>query len=137
MKKFTRRLSVPQPRLSEPGKSWARPGASPSSLIRIGSRERLVVHQGHRQQLVSDQVARATLRLLQEKTRAELYAVDIGMEAIYANVTDGSSTQLMPVFHEFNAAIYRVRENSNSLGSGTGWRRDVRAIPFTSTGFGR
>jgi hypothetical protein len=65
-------------------------------------RERLVMHQGHRQQLVSDPVARATLRLLQERTRAELYAVDIGMEAIYFNVTDGSSTSLMPVFREFN-----------------------------------
>ena len=65
-------------------------------------RERLVMYQGHRQQLVSDQVARATLRLLRENTHAELYAVDIGMEAIYANVTDGSSTHLMPVFREFD-----------------------------------
>ena len=60
------------------------------------------MHQGHRQQLVSDPVARATIRLLRERTQAELVAVDIAMEAVYANVTDGSSATLMPVFREFN-----------------------------------
>jgi uncharacterized protein (DUF362 family) len=65
-------------------------------------RETVVYHQGHRQQLVSDPVARATLRLLRERTTAELVAVDIGMEAIIHRVTDGSSANLMHVFREFN-----------------------------------
>ncbi len=65
-------------------------------------RERVVLHQGHRQQLVSDPVARATVRLLRERTRAELVAVDIGTEGIYHHVTDGSSTSLQAVFREFN-----------------------------------
>jgi hypothetical protein len=65
-------------------------------------REKVVMYEGHRQQLVSDPVARATLRLLRERTRAELYAVDIGMEAIYAGVTDGSSATLHPVFREYD-----------------------------------
>ena len=60
------------------------------------------MHQGHRQQLVSDPVARATLRLLRERTRAELIAVDIGTEGVYHHVTDGSSANLRPVFREYN-----------------------------------
>ena len=66
-------------------------------------KERLVVHEsGHRQQLVSDPVGRAVLRLLQERTRAELFAIDIGVEGFWANVKDGSSTQMLPVLNEFN-----------------------------------
>ncbi len=64
--------------------------------------EKMVYHRGHRQQLVSDPVARATLRLLRERTSADLFAVDIGLEGVRARVTDRSSTQLMPVFREFN-----------------------------------
>jgi uncharacterized protein (DUF362 family) len=60
------------------------------------------MYQGHRQQLVSDPVARAVLRLLQEETTAEIFVVDIGIEGIGHNVTDGSSTNMMPVFKEFN-----------------------------------
>jgi uncharacterized protein (DUF362 family) len=66
-------------------------------------KERLVVHEsGHRQQLVSDPVGRAVLRLLQERTRAELFAIDVGVEGLWANVKDGSSTQMLPVLNEFN-----------------------------------
>jgi uncharacterized protein (DUF362 family) len=62
---------------------------------------RVVMHEGHRQQLVSDPVARAVLRLLQERTKAEIFAIDVGVESIYNNVTDGSGTNLMPVLREF------------------------------------
>lgn len=65
-------------------------------------KERVVYYQGQRQQLVSDPVGRATLRLLQEKTQAELFAIDVGVEGIWANVTDDSSTQMLPVLREFN-----------------------------------
>jgi hypothetical protein len=61
----------------------------------------VVTHQGHRQQLVSDPVARATLRLLRERTQAEIIAVDIGTEGVYHHITDGSSANLLPVFGEF------------------------------------
>ncbi len=64
--------------------------------------ERVVYHQGHRQQLVSDPVARAVLRLLRERTRAELFAIDIGVEGLMNHVTDGSSTNLAHVFREFD-----------------------------------
>jgi hypothetical protein len=65
-------------------------------------RDRIVMHLGHRQQLVSDPVARATLRLLRERTTADLIAVDIGTEGIYHHIADGSSASLLPVFREYN-----------------------------------
>ncbi len=42
--------------------------------------ERVVYYQGHRQQLVSDLVVRATVRLLKEQTNAELFVLDVGVE---------------------------------------------------------
>ncbi len=93
-------------RATEPlDRAWDKLGKARRIAIKFNQdwvKERLVVHQGHRQQLVSDPVARATLRLLQERTKAELFAIDIGVEGIMNHVTDGSSTQLMPVFREFN-----------------------------------
>jgi len=70
-----------------------------------GPRDTVVMHKGHRQQLVSDPVARATLRLLRERTHAELFAVDISLDGIRSHVTDGSSTQLLPIFREFNVSF--------------------------------
>ena len=63
---------------------------------------RVKYYEGQRMQLVSDQVGRAVLRLLRENTNAELFAIDIGVEGIGAGVVDGSSTNLLPVFREFN-----------------------------------
>jgi hypothetical protein len=74
-------------------------------------REKVVYYHGQRQQLVSDAVARATLRLLQEKTTAQIYAVDIGMEGIAANITDGSSTNLMEVFREFGVPFVECEKH--------------------------
>ena len=63
---------------------------------------RLIVHKGHRQQLVSDPVARATLRLLREKTSAELFAVDVAVEPIPHGGTRLDSTQVLKVLREFD-----------------------------------
>ncbi len=63
--------------------------------------DKVVTHAGHRQQLVSDPVARATFRLLRERTSAELVAVDVGLEGIYAGLTDGTNTLLRHVFDEY------------------------------------
>lgn len=63
---------------------------------------RLVMYQGHRQQLVSDVVARAVLRLLRERTRAELFVVDVGVERPLPGETPESLVQLMPVLREFD-----------------------------------
>jgi uncharacterized protein (DUF362 family) len=67
--------------------------------------DRVIYHQGHRQQLVSDPVARAVLRLLQEKTTAELFAIDIGVESLAAGVSDHSGTNLLPVWREFGVSF--------------------------------
>jgi len=86
-------------------RTWERLGKARRIAIKFNQDwlpDKLVMHHGHRQQLVSDQVARATLRLLRERTRAELIAVDIGLEGIYAGVKDGSCTLLQHVFREFD-----------------------------------
>ena len=61
----------------------------------------VVMHAGHRQQLVSDPVARATLRLLRERTRAEIFAVDVGVTGS-AGSTRLDCTNLLPVLREFD-----------------------------------
>lgn len=66
------------------------------------SPSRVVMHQGHRQQLVSDPVARATLRLLRERTSAELFVVDVGVERPQPGEAPESLVQLMPVLREFD-----------------------------------
>ncbi len=63
---------------------------------------RVVMHEGQRQQLVSDGVARATLRLLRERTSAELFVVDVGVERPLPGESPESLIQLMPVLREFD-----------------------------------
>jgi uncharacterized protein (DUF362 family) len=87
------------------GRAWKRLGQARRIAVKFNQdwlREAVVMHRGQRQQLVSDSVARAVLRLLRERTSAELCAVDIGLEGLRARVADGSSTQLLPVFREFD-----------------------------------
>jgi len=62
--------------------------------------ERVVMHEGHRQQLVSDPVARATLRLLRERTKAEIFVVDVGVEG--RGHPPEATVQLLPVLREFD-----------------------------------
>lgn len=61
---------------------------------------RVVYHQGHRQQLVSDPVVRATLRLLGERTRAELFVVDVGVESLRLQENRASGTTILPLLRE-------------------------------------
>ena len=63
--------------------------------------EKIVMHQGHRQQLVSDPVGRAVLRLLRERTQAELFSIDVGVEGIYNKVGLEACVSLMPILNEF------------------------------------
>jgi uncharacterized protein (DUF362 family) len=71
---------------------------------------RIVMYEGHRQQLIDDSVARAVLRLLREHTRAEIYIVDIGTERITYNVTDGSDVSLGHIFREFDVSYYECEK---------------------------
>lgn len=66
------------------------------------TRTRVVYHKGERQQLVGDAVGRATLRLLQERTRAELFVIDVGVEPPPQGENREGTTNLLPVLREFN-----------------------------------
>jgi uncharacterized protein (DUF362 family) len=64
--------------------------------------ENLVMYDArNRQQLVSDSVARATLRLLREKTTAELVCVDCSFYTMYNNQTIQRTTQIAHLLEEF------------------------------------
>ncbi len=66
------------------------------------SPNRVVTHQGHRQQLVSDPVARATLRLLREQTGAEIFAIDVGVDGPPPGMTRLDCTNILPVLREYD-----------------------------------
>jgi uncharacterized protein (DUF362 family) len=72
---------------------------------------RLVTYEGQRQQLVGDTAARAVLRLLREKTSAELYCVDIGVESIWNKEKDMSGTHILPVLREFDVPFVDCHVN--------------------------
>lgn len=57
--------------------------------------------EGQFRELVSEKVARATLRLLRENTRAELFCADTSFYEHYNNAEPGISTNLKPVLEEF------------------------------------
>ncbi len=59
------------------------------------------VYEGHRQQLVDDSVVRATLRLLRENTRAEVFAVDCSFYKHYDRVEEDTTT-IRHVLREFD-----------------------------------
>ena len=61
----------------------------------------VIMHQGHRQQLVSDPVLRATLRLLREQTNAELFAIDVGVESLRLGAQRLEGATALPVLREF------------------------------------
>lgn len=74
------------------------------------SPNRLPMHEGHRQQLVSDPVARATLRLLRERTTAEIFAIDIGVDGPPPGMTRKDCTNILPVMREFGMAFVNGHE---------------------------
>lgn len=72
--------------------------------------DKVVMHQGHRQQLVSDVVIRATLRLLRERTRAEIFAVDVGVNGAQ-DVPVERVTPILPVLKEFDVPFIDGRHD--------------------------
>ncbi len=62
----------------------------------------VVMHAGHRQQLVSDQVGRAVLRLLRERTQADIFVVDVGVERNLPEDPPESLIQLREVMAEYD-----------------------------------
>ena len=62
---------------------------------------RQVMFDGMRQALVSDKVTRAVLRLLREKTTAELFVADVSAYRRRENTDPRTYTQIAPVLDEF------------------------------------
>ena len=61
----------------------------------------VVLYEGQRQQLVTDKVVRATLRLLREKTSAEINVVDVSFYQVYSGAEPNSTTQIKHILDEF------------------------------------
>lgn len=60
-----------------------------------------IYYEGQLQQLVSEKVARATLRLLRERTNADLIHIDASAFAVPRHQERGMTTTFMPIFKEF------------------------------------
>lgn len=64
--------------------------------------KQLAYHEGHLQQLVSEQVTRATLRMLREETHAELVCVEISVfPQAFAGDDPTPTITLLPLLREF------------------------------------
>lgn len=86
-------------------KSWERLSKARRIAIKFNTdwpKGDVVMHQGHRQQLVSDPVVRATLRLLREHTTSELFSIDIGVEGQRTGAGLENCVNHRPVLDEFN-----------------------------------
>ncbi len=77
-----------------------------------GTPGEIVMHAGQRQQLVSDPIARATLRLLRERTRAELVAVDFGVSKIPEGRSRQEFSTILPILQEFEVPFQDGNEES-------------------------
>lgn len=60
-----------------------------------------VYFQGQLQQLVSEKVGRAFLRLLRERTRAELVAIDVSFYTVYRGATVETTNTFASIFEEY------------------------------------
>lgn len=85
-------------------RSWDRLKAAKRIMIKFNQDwpKQPPMFEGMRRELVSDAVARATLRLLRENTKAELVAADVGFFIVYDGAVPGTTTWLDPVFKEFD-----------------------------------
>lgn len=85
-------------------RAWDRLGRARRIAIKFNqdkASEAVVYFAGQRQQLVSDSVMRATLRLLRERTRAELVCVDVSFYVTYNGQTLANTNNVAPLLREF------------------------------------
>jgi len=84
--------------------SWAKLERAERIAIKFNQDKRpdyRVRHEGQLQQLVSEKVGRSVLRLLRERTKAELVAVDVSFYSMYNGATIEETTTFAPLFEEF------------------------------------
>jgi hypothetical protein len=89
-------------------RAWERLARARRIAIKINhdwQPHKLVTYQGHRQQLVGDAVGRAVLRLLQERTAAEIYVVDVGVESLMLGQEREAGYMILPVLREFGVPL--------------------------------
>ena len=72
--------------------------------------ERVVMYEGQRQQLVSDSVVYAVLRLLRERTGARLFCADVSFYTAYEGSTVEKTTQIAPLLEEFEVEYLNGNE---------------------------
>jgi len=86
-------------------KAWEKLRAAKTIAIKFnqdGRIERTPLFEGMRQQLVSDTVARAVVRLLREETNAKLFYTDISVYIRGDNTEPVETTLIAPVMREFD-----------------------------------
>jgi hypothetical protein len=89
-------------------RAWAKLKAARRITIKFNQgwpRERLVRYEGQLQELTSEQVARATLRLLRERTTAELFCAEISVYKRDRQPAPGPTINLMPLLLEFGVTF--------------------------------
>lgn len=88
--------------------SWAKLQAAQRITIKFNQAwppERLVYLDGNLQEIVDFKVARATLRLLRERTKADLVCVEISTDAAHSGRPVEENITLMPLLKEFDVAF--------------------------------
>src|SRR3712207_6885270 len=85
-------------------RAWARLSRAKRIAVKFNqdkARQQVVLLAGQRQQLVSDSVMRATLRLLRERTSAEIICVDVSFYVMYNGETLENTCNVAPILREF------------------------------------
>ena len=100
--------------------SWERLARAERIGIKINQDkpvDRWVRHDGQLQQLVSEKVVRACLRLLRERTSADIICPDVSFYAMYQGTDPQETSTAMPLLKEFDVAYvdgtkppYRLQE---------------------------
>jgi len=88
-------------------RAWARLKAARRIGIKFNQAwppDRIVTHAGHMQQLTSEQVARATLRLLRKETDAELICAEISVVG-GGRFTPIETMTLLPLLREYEVEL--------------------------------
>ncbi|MBN1642671.1 MAG: DUF362 domain-containing protein [Anaerolineae bacterium] len=88
--------------------AWAKLRRAKTIAIKFNQawpQDRLVYAEGQLLQLVSERVARATLRLLREKTDAEILCTEISVVGSEAERRDNGTITLLPLLEEFGVTF--------------------------------
>jgi uncharacterized protein (DUF362 family) len=101
-------------------RAWKRLGKARRIAVKFNqdkASQRIVMLAGQRQQLVSDGVMRAVLRLLRERTDAEIVCADVSFYVMYSGETLANTCTVAPILREFDVPYvdgtrppYRVAE---------------------------